>query len=203
MQKEKFKYKSLTEWRQLYPDAYYYAKKNGWIKELREDFGWTNRKPDGYWTKERCIEDAKKYNNPTEWNKNSPSARDASDRHKCYNECISHMSKKRESNGFWTVEKCLIEAQKYSERKEWRAANRSSWSAAKRLGYYEICTSHMYTRKIKPRGYWTLKLCKEDALNFKSRFEWKKKSSGAYQFALKNGWLNECCQHMNYAKGTI
>ncbi len=139
----KSQYKSIQEWREADPQAYQAAKRKGMISEIREYFGWTNRKPDGYWTKERCLEDALKYNNPTEWNAHSPSARDAAGKHGCYEECISHMTKKREANGFWTIEKCLNEALKYTTRKEWRNNHRSSWSAAKRFGVYNECTAHM------------------------------------------------------------
>lgn len=143
MQKEKSKYKSVNEWRKAEPRAYDKAKRMGMIDKIRDHFGWNNRKPDGYWTKERCLEDARKYSNPTEWNKNSPSARDAAGNKGWYEECIAHMDKKREANGFWTIEKCLNEAKKYKTRKDWRGSNRSSWSAAKRLGVYKECTAHM------------------------------------------------------------
>lgn len=143
MQIEKSKYNSVQEWREADPRAYQWAKRKRMINKIREHFGWFNRKPDGYWTKERCIADARKYNNPTDWNKNSSSARDAAGRHGWYEECCAHMSKKREANGFWTVEKCLAEAKKYKTRKEWRNSNRSSWSAAKRLGVYKECTARM------------------------------------------------------------
>jgi hypothetical protein len=53
-------------------------------------------------------------------------------------------------------------------------------------------------KKRKPDGYWTLERCKKDALKYKSRTKWHKKSSGAYDKAIKNGWLNICCKHMVY-----
>ena len=50
--------------------------------------------------------------------------------------------------------------------------------------------------ETKPNGYWTLARCAEDALRFSYRTAWAKGSSSAYQTALRNGWLNECCGHM-------
>ena len=49
----------------------------------------------------------------------------------------------------------------------------------------------------KPDGYWTLERCKESALGFKTRSEWQKKGGkGAWASANRNGWLDECCAHM-------
>ena len=46
------------------------------------------------------------------------------------------------------------------------------------------------------RGYWTKERCDEDALKYNSRSEWNKNNSSAYSAAHKNGWLDECCKHM-------
>jgi predicted GIY-YIG superfamily endonuclease len=48
----------------------------------------------------------------------------------------------------------------------------------------------------KPNRYWTKERCVEDALKFTTRSEWQNKSSSAYSIALKNGWLDESCNHM-------
>ena len=48
----------------------------------------------------------------------------------------------------------------------------------------------------KPNGYWTKEKCMEDALSYKTRFEWRKKSYSSYTIAGKNGWKEECCKHM-------
>jgi len=53
------------------------------------------------------------------------------------------MRKLRKPNGYWTKEKCLVIAKKYTSRKEWRRNDKSSWNAANRLNCYEECTEHM------------------------------------------------------------
>lgn len=45
-------------------------------------------------------------------------------------------------------------------------------------------------------GYWTRKRCIEDALRFKTRYEWKGASTGGYNAARRGGWLVACCAHM-------
>ncbi len=50
---------------------------------------------------------------------------------------------------------------------------------------------------MNKKNFWTKEKCHEIALTCKSRFEFAQKSPYAYQFARKNGWLNEICQHIN------
>ena len=46
------------------------------------------------------------------------------------------------------------------------------------------------------REIWTFEKCKETALLYNHRNEFKNKHSGAYSKSLKNGWLDEICSHM-------
>ena len=52
----------------------------------------------------------------------------------------------------------------------------------------------MITRK--PRGYWTLEKCKIEALKYIYKFDFRKKSSCAYNATYRHGWMNEVCFHM-------
>ena len=54
----------------------------------------------------------------------------------------------------------------------------------------------MTENKQKPSGYWTLERCKESALKYNSKMEWKSGDKSAYQTSVKNKWLDECCVHM-------
>lgn len=48
----------------------------------------------------------------------------------------------------------------------------------------------------KPRNYWTFEKCKEEALKYKTKIEFKKKSAGAYDKCLKRKWIDSVCKHM-------
>ena len=51
--------------------------------------------------------------------------------------------------------------------------------------------------KRKPRGYWDIKEnCRIEALNYKTRYEFRKGSNRAYESSRKNGWLDEFCEDM-------
>ena len=43
---------------------------------------------------------------------------------------------------------------------------------------------------------WTYEKCKEEALKYKTKNEFNRKSSSAHASALNNGWLNDICSHM-------
>lgn len=44
--------------------------------------------------------------------------------------------------------------------------------------------------------YWSFEKCREEALKYNTRIEFKKKSCGAYYAAVKNSWINIICDHM-------
>ncbi len=48
----------------------------------------------------------------------------------------------------------------------------------------------------KSPGYWTKENCATEALKYTARSKFQKKSSVAYNNALKNKWLDELCNHM-------
>jgi ribosome-associated toxin RatA of RatAB toxin-antitoxin module len=50
---------------------------------------------------------------------------------------------------------------------------------------------------IKPYGYWTFERCREEALKYKTRMEFKNNSGGAYTHCVKHQYLNDVCSHMN------
>jgi len=50
----------------------------------------------------------------------------------------------------------------------------------------------MKDSKIKPSGYWDIKEnCLQESLKYKTRGEFKKGTSGAYNSSSRNGWLDE------------
>lgn len=45
---------------------------------------------------------------------------------------------------------------------------------------------------------WTFNNCKNEALKYKTRNEFKKNNKSAYEASRINGWLNEICSHMKF-----
>ena len=98
-----------------------------------------------------------------------------------------------------------MERSQYKSSNEWKNNNRGAYNAAKRYGLLEkICIHFGWNLPIKRKQVikqvenWTLYLCKKDALKYNTKQEWSKNKNGtsAYQIALRNNWIDECCGHM-------
>ena len=103
--------------------------------------------------------------------------------------------KNRRPRKYWSFEKCQLEAAMYDSINEWRKYSQYSYKAAYKNGWTESISNHM-TRERQKNNYWSLDKCKESAFNYNTKKEWISKCVSAYNAAWKNGWLNECCNHM-------
>jgi hypothetical protein len=85
------KYMSRTEFQKKSASAYNSSVRNGWIN----DYEWLEPKihPNGYWTYERCFEEAKKYSKVSEFMRNNGSAYVAARKNKWLNDL---------KNSLWT-----------------------------------------------------------------------------------------------------
>lgn len=189
-------YSTRSEWARNNESSYGSARKNGWVDECATHMV-ELIKPMGYWTKERCIEIASKYDTIKEWRKNHQSCYQSAVESKILNECTSHMTRHFFK---WTPELCLEDALKYQSRFEWQKKSQA-YAASRRFGCYEECISHM-VEILKPSGYWNIKEnCLEEARKHKTKTQWQKKSSGSFNAAKRNSWIEECTKHMiNYGK---
>jgi predicted esterase YcpF (UPF0227 family) len=183
-------FKNKSSWNKSSDTAYKKAKKNGWFDECVAHMD-NLQKPKGYWTLERCKEEALNYTTIKEWRKNNPSCYQAAMSYRFLNECTAHMSKLHST---WTPELCLEDALKYKTRFEWQK-NSQAYSASRRFGCYDRCVAHMVEIN-KPAGYWTKERCMEEALKYTIKTQWQKKSSGSFQAAKRNSWIEEFTKHM-------
>ena len=185
------KYKTRNEWRKNEGGAYNAARKNGWFEEcithMKEKI---QKKTYGYWTKEKCIESAKKYKTRNEWKLNENWAYDVARKKSWFEECTAHMIMpiKQKSDGYWTKEKCIESARKYETRNEWRKNEGGAYMRAHKNGWLEECTAHMMQLIRKP---WTKEKCIESAKKYDSISKWIKNEASAYNAAHKHGWLEE------------
>jgi hypothetical protein len=191
-------YKNLIEWRKSDSKAYDAARKNNLLDEICEMFGWVKntKLKNGYWTKEKCIDEALKYDTKKNWSRGSSSSYASALKNKWMEECTSHMEKLvQRPNNYWTLELCKEEALKYKTKPEWVKNSSASQQAARKNGWYAECTAHMVELQ-KPFGFWVFERCKEEALKYNSKSDWAKNSSSSYDAAKKNGWFDECTKHM-------
>lgn len=191
---EAIKYQTRTEFNKLCGAAYSAACKNGWLDEVCQHMK-IQRKPQGYWTRERCGVEARKYQSRAEFNKLCGGAFKVSREKGWLDEICKHMKVPKKPNDYWTKERCGVEALKYQSRAEFEKLCRGAYRVSKEKGWLgEIC-KHMKALQ-KPRGYWTKERCSEEALKYQTRLKFQKSNEAAYTAARKNGWLDSICAHM-------
>ena len=142
------------------------------------------RKPSGYWTYERCKEEAKKYSGRNEFHKNCVSAYNNSFRNGWLDEfyCAKQLPK-----GYWTYEHCKEEAMKYETRSKFHKGCKSAYSVAWKKGWIDDWFNEVGR---KPMGYWDCDHCKEEALKYDTRYDFRYNNVVAYEVARDNGWLD-------------
>lgn len=95
----------------------------------------------------------------------------------------------------YTDEELAAAAKDFKYRRDFEDAHPGMCSVARRRGIYDKICDHM-DRLVKPHGYWTKAQCHKEALKYKTRKEFHRKSKSAASAAGRNGWLDEICGHM-------
>ena len=177
------KYISLSDFIKNSATAYEFALKNDWIK----DYTWLKikRKKKGYWTKEKCLEEAKKYNSRLEFYKSNCSAYSFANKNGWLDECIWFKQTQKLPN-YWTKEKCLEEAKKYKTIKDFEKGSKGACSSARKNHWIKD-----YTWFIKLTNFWNYETCYQEAKKYTLKKDFREKSKGAYGVALKNGWIKD------------
>lgn len=104
--------------------------------------------PKGYWDNlENCKNEALKYTTNGNWQKHSPLSYRWASKNNWLEECVSHMNSERKPNGYWTLELCKDEANKFKTKVEWRLTSRASFAKANKEGWLAICCEHMEKSK--------------------------------------------------------
>ena len=149
----------------------------------------SKRKPRGYWTLERCMEDAMRFDARAKWQKESSGAYDRAMKMGWLDECCAHMGTSERKD--WNLGSCKASAAKYASIPAWTKGEPNAVRAAYRLNIVDDCTSHMSNRQ----KVWSLEECVADAKKYRTASEWKNNSSG-YASACYHGWLDACSEHM-------
>ena len=157
------------------------------------------RKPNGYWTFEKCKEEALQYKNRTEFQKDSKGAYLKAYRGNWLDKICEHMEYINKPNGYWTFEKCKEEALKYRTRYDFKKQSPTAYSKSCKSKWLEDICTHM-KEVIKPPNYWNFDRCKEEALQYKTRNGFQTQSRSAYKKSVQNKWLDEICSHMEEIK---
>ena len=188
--KESKKYKNRSEFFAGNKVAYSIAEENGWI----DSFYPTTAIKHGWWNdKERCKQEALKYKTRTEFCKKSNGAYAASIKNGWLDDICSHMIVKWEKK--WaSKETCLKEAIKYKTRAEFQRESDGAYTYALRHGFLDEICEHMELAHVVK---WNSKeACHKEAMKYNTRKEFQMECDGAYTYALRHGFLDEICSHM-------
>ena len=199
--KEKsMQFKSRNEFKINQKGAYDAARRNGWLDEIsghmnsktfrKYGINQINKKSTKFWTKERCRDEANKYDERKKFMVDSPSA---------YSVCLE-MGWLKELAGHqrlmktkWTKTDCINIAKKCKTFNDFRK-NNSAYLAARRNRWMdEIKILFPIKRETK----WCNKqVVIDEAKKYMTRNEFRKKAKGAFESAYKNNWLKDACSHM-------
>jgi len=138
-------YKSKIEWKMKDHKSYEAARKNKWIKECSEHMVRPqvhNKK----WDFESCKIESLKHKTRGKWQAHHASSYQIAQRNGWLEECCSHMSNARNLNNTWTLDRCKLEALKYTTRSEWWRTDGKSYDAARSKNFLEDCCAHMPKR---------------------------------------------------------
>ncbi len=192
---EALKYTIKEHWKKGHNKSYSNARRHGWYDECTTHMI-EGCKPRNYWSKEKCHIEALKFDIKERWKKGHPQSYQAAQRNGWVKELTQHMVELTKPNGYWTKERCIENAKKFTNITDWSTANSTPVTNARANGWYDECTAHM-VRVNKPNGYWINKeRCIEEAKKYKTVSDWAKYSSASYSQSKKNGWIYECTAHM-------
>jgi very-short-patch-repair endonuclease len=135
-------YNYQAEWKAASPGAWTSAQKHGWLLEASKHMT-GGHKSSGYWTKEALIADAQKHQAPSDWKNANASAYGTAIQNGWLDACCEHMVRIRKPEGYWTKEKALESARKFSTIIAWSQVDGPAYDAAKRKNWMKEATRHM------------------------------------------------------------
>lgn len=141
--------------------------------------GLGNRK----WNKKTCSTEAKKYNTLKDFRKKSPAAYNVAIRNMWVSD-YGWLIRANRGRNYWTKEKCMEEAKKYTTRTEFQDKSPSAYSKAQKEKWLDD-----YTWFLNINTQWTYDLAFKEASKYKNLSDFIKKAGGAYNASRRNNWI--------------
>lgn len=180
------KYKTASEFGRMSASAYSAARINGWLS----DYVWFDVLWSAKWDEQICRSEAEKYKTRGEFQKGSCGAYVKALEKGWINEYTWLSSRQTKPAGYWNnYEHCYEEAKKYKNRRAFLKGCSGAYAKALKNGWLDDYT--WFKEMKKPDGYWNRETCYKEAAKYSSKKEFKQHANGAYQFAYKEGWLDD------------
>ena len=186
------RYNSRKKFANGSPSAYCVALKNGWLEEYTwfinaNKIAIENRRK---YTHDYCYSVAQQYKTAADMEKNDSGAYHASIRNgwrKEYTWFLDGNKLAGQRKTKWNEESCRKIAKECKTRSELHDKHPRAYHVALKNGWLEEYTWLISPQK--PKNYWNYERCFEAASKCSNRRELKDRFSGAYNVALKNGWI--------------
>lgn len=155
------------------------------------------KKPNGYWTETRLMEEALLFKTIEEFYTLSPSAYAVAIRKGHLRKIGSHLIGLRKE---WDFDTNKINAMNYKNRGEFYHKDPTAYAASLRSGRHEEICSHMTPSITEEYSFDELK---EEALKYKYKRDFKINSPNQYMGAYDRADYEEICSHMERPKISI
>ena len=156
----------------------------------------SKKKPNGYWTKERCREAALRYQTRTELFNGTKTAYQIAHRNGWLNEVCAHMPARKPRPMFrWSMEQASAAAAKFASVSEFRRSHPGLYTMACARDWIDGLTAHMDRSKYE-NGYWTKQRCADEAKRYETRGDFVRGCSAAADAAYTKSWMDDVCSHM-------
>lgn len=171
------KYRTLKEFRKKSPAAYNVVCKHGW----QNDYGWLqvkSHKP-GFWTYEKCFDEAKKYSSRKQFQVGSGAAYDKALKAKWLDDYTWFAPSATEFR--WDYQKCYDEAKKYKTLAQFIKKSGGAYNVARKNGWLK-------------QFDWLVKkdISKKAVLQFSLDGKFIARYNGVREASRANGFSNAC-----------
>ncbi len=188
------KYSKMNDFKKNEPKAYGAASKNGWIEDVRKIM--TPAYED--WSDiEKIYKEASKYETLKDFRELSPKAYAAATNKNILDNLKNFLKPTPSSKPSMSPEEVTKEAQKYSNRKDFRTQSPLAYRWAIKYNLFGNTIIHLGdTIERKEAGYWNYEKLKAEAFKYNSKKEFFEKNSAAVSAAKQKGVWDEITSHM-------
>lgn len=179
------KYSTITDFAKGSGGAHHRAKANGWIRDYTWFADGIKRAAESRvkWNYETCYELAKQCSQKSEMKILNQRAYAVALQNGWFKD-YTWLSRASHKKGYWTKEKCMEEAKKYTTRTEFQDKSPSAYSKAQKEKWLDD-----YTWFLNINTQWTYDLAFKEASKYKILSDFIKKAGGAYNASRRNNWI--------------
>ncbi len=172
--------------------------KNGWIALNKAKTGSLGSYMHGYWSKERCIEESKKYKTISEYQDKNQSSYHAAKVNGWIEE-FTWLERQILPSGYWNYEHCMEESKKYKKLIDFKNNSQRAYNVAIANGWISEYT--WLKRTLLPKGWWDdYDHVYEEAKKYDSKISFYHGNGPAYESARKHKWLDDYTWLNKYKK---